>query len=344
MVAVSWSTEFLSSQRVSGDDEADRFIETQFTDTSSKLAFQQWLNSLGSNEALRHLPAAYQCPPVSPALQLPAWANRHMMANGAAFFAKHAEQIMQLLGLLSLPYCYAAADGAKVLHLSQRLTHDAGKRLTDTASFVWDVLSPRAFAPGGKGFTAILKIRLTHAAGRYYLLRAGTWDFADGYPINQEDMAGTNLAFSLIVIRGLRKLGHSISYADQQAFLHLWNVIGSLMGIREPLITHDGKSANLLEQAIRTRHFKASEHGRELTRSLTAYFTGAISSRVTEKEIRQLMRYLLGDEPANLLGIDEPVPVHLPYLLRINSAVLAFTPGETADAAWYRKSRTFQRR
>ena len=118
---------------------------------------------------------------------------------------------MNLLGLLSLPYCYAAADGARVLDLSERIKNKPEHRLNETADFVWDVMAPNAFKPDGKGFTSILKVRLLHAAIRFYTGKSSKWNAADwGLPVNQEDMAGTNLSFSLLVVRGLRKFGLAV--------------------------------------------------------------------------------------------------------------------------------------
>ena len=188
------------------------------------------------------------------------------------FFAKHAQVIMNMLGLLSLPYCYAGANGSMVLYLSDRMRGDVGKRLIETGEFVWDVMAPNAFYENGKGFAAILKVRLMHAAVRYYTLQNNKWNDSYGYPVNQEDMAGTNLSFSLIVIRGLRKFGFNISYDEQQSFMHLWNVIGALLGLDNDLLPADGKQAFELEETIRLRQFTPSVQGHELTSSLNQLF------------------------------------------------------------------------
>ncbi|WP_069658412.1 oxygenase MpaB family protein [Arcticibacter eurypsychrophilus] len=316
-----YSNQFLSIKRLKGDVEVESFIDRNFSDLITKTALSSWLSQVQQNSSMTPLPDEYLGEAfMRNAQTLPLWADRKRMKNGSRFFVQHAEQIMQLLGLLSLPYCYAAADGAMVLYLTERLKSNAGKRLTDTAGFIWDVMAPNAFEIEGKGFASCLKIRLTHAAARYYTLRSGKWDSTLGFPINQEDMAGTNLSFSLIVIRGLRKLGHSISYEEQQSFLHLWNVIGYLLGLEDDLITQDGKSAHALELAIRNRHFKTSEQGSELTRVLISYFDSVTPSNISLKDTHQLMRYLLGDKIANLLNIpNSSIPLYLPYLLKIAS-------------------------
>jgi hypothetical protein len=340
-----YTDHFLSSKRLKGDIAADEFIAKNFVESDSKLALYKWLKQLDDNSALDRIPDLYRKETfINSACNLPLWADRKLMEKGSAFFIKYAEQVMQLLGLLSLPYCYAAADGAMVLYLSQRLTDDAGKRLLDTAGFIWDVMDPDTFKREGKGFASILKIRLTHAIARYYTLKSGKWKSEFGVPVNQEDMAGTNLSFSLMVVRGLRKLGVSVSYDDQQSFLHLWNVIGSLLGLDEDLIPPDGKAANALELAIRQRHFKPSEQGRELTKTLAVYFNSVTPENVSANDTLQFMRYLLGDEVADILDLPPASkPLYLPLVLKISSNLPDFNSGGSLKVRYQEKLKSFKK-
>jgi len=324
-----YSDDFLASMRLLGDPVADSFINKCFSEPELKTKFYTWLKSLSTNSELHHIPEDFASDLLFNGINnLPAFADIKLLEAGIEFFGRYEIQIMQLLGLLSLPYCYAAADGAMVLYHSERLRNDTIKRLEDTGQFVLDVQSKAAFTEQGKAFAAILKTRLTHAIARYYTLNSGHWNDEWGIPVNQEDMAGTNLAFSLIIIRGLRKTGNTISYDEQHAFLHLWAVISSLLGLDERLIPMNGKAANNLELSIRKRQFKASVHGQELTQSLIDSFTKTdATAQVSSKEIKQLMAYLLGKEIAGLIGItDVGVPIHIPYLLKVFSAFQAWNP------------------
>ena len=100
-----------------------------------------------------------------------------------------------MLACLALPYCYAGADGAKVLAKSQRIQNDTLKRLEETGEFIFTVMQEKNWH-NGKAFRKILKVRLMHAAIRFFSEFHGTWNTAWGKPVNQEDMAGTNGAFS----------------------------------------------------------------------------------------------------------------------------------------------------
>jgi hypothetical protein len=318
--AVIFDNNFLSSMRQQGDFTADSLISAIFADDVQKLAFKSFLDSLTDNYQLNKVDDFYAIKEAFiQSTKLPDWADEKLMKQGTTFFARHATAIMNLLGLLSLPYCYAAADGARVLDLSERIKNKPEHRLNETADFVWEVMAPNAFKPDGKGFVSILKVRLLHAAIRFYTGKSSMWNADWGLPVNQEDMAGTNLSFSLLVIRGLRKFGLTISYQEQQAFMHLWNVIGFLLGLDERLLPETGKEALALEEAIRIRNFKSSAHGQSLTRSLVQYFS-SVDATFPQKETMQLMRYLMGDEVADLLALPpQTAPVATVRLLKLIS-------------------------
>lgn len=334
-----YTTAFLGSMRQTTDPLADRLIKNTFGDDDKKIKLRQSINQLTSNKNLTALQGSE--PLYMAANRLPEWANETQMSKGAAFFAKNAEVIMNLLALLSLPYCYAAADGARVLSLSERIKNNPEQRLTDTAQFIWDIMDPAAFTAKGKAFASILKVRLTHASIRYYTEKSGKWDILWGKPVNQEDMAGTNLSFSLIVIRGMRKLGYTVDYDDQTAFMHLWNVVGHLSGVDKRLLPDTGKEATLLEKAIRSRHFKSSDHGRDLTASLINYIASVDAGQnVPKKLITQFMRSLLGDEISAILDIPgTPLPPSVYYPLKFTNFVKGLRPSSTND--FYKQSGKF---
>ena len=342
-----FNPDFLTRKRQVGDKLADDFVERSFNNPASKQALREYLANLNDNTQLGNLPLAYINEPLfTLAARLPQWANVKQMEQGAAFFARYANLVMNMLGLLSLPYCYAAADGARVLYLSERIRNDTAKRLQETGDFVWEVMAPNAFSAGGKGFASILKVRLIHAAARYYTLQSGQWNTADwGLPVNQEDMAGTNLSFSLLVIRGLRKLDIAVSYDEQQSFMHLWNVIGSLSGLEDNFLPDDGKQAIALEQAISSHQFKPSTEGQALTKALTNYFTSLnLQPPFGSKETVQLMRFLIGDEVADILALPAgKAPATVINLLKLSGTLQQFKRQPSANATYNKQYNSFKK-
>ncbi|MFD1256508.1 oxygenase MpaB family protein [Mucilaginibacter terrae] len=344
---VPYNTQFLTARRQVTDAMANDLVNRTFADVVKKLVLRDYLTKLTSNAQLEQLPDLYRNEPLfANARQLPAWANSKQLQQGAAFFARHASLIMNMLGLLSLPYTYAGADGVRVLYLSERMRNDTAKRLQETGDFVWEVMAPNAFEPGGKGFASILKVRLIHAAARYYTLQSGKWDsMAWGQPVNQEDMAGTNLSFSLVVIRGLRKLDVAVTYADQQAFMHLWNVIGSLSGIERNLLPDDGKQAIELEQAISKHQFRPSEEGQALTRALMNYFTSLkLPVPFGNTDTIQLMRFLLGNEVADMLNLPAgEAPKVVINLLKLSGTLQEFKYMPSVSQAYQQQYAGFKK-
>ncbi|AMR33966.1 hypothetical protein A0256_22210 [Mucilaginibacter sp. PAMC 26640] len=325
---LTFNDELLDTKRLSGDLQADEFIRYVFEDDARKLHLQQWMSGKSGGEHFDLLKSSFPgFAFIEKARDLPSWAQEGLMKSGAVFFARHAEIIMSLLGLLSLPYCYTASNGAMVLYLSELIRKQTTKRLYDTAVFVWEVMGPDAFGQDGNAYEEILKVRIMHAAVRYYTLKSGKWNEAWGLPVNQEDMAGTNLSFSLIVIRGLRMLGYTVSHADQTAFMHIWAVVGFLSGLDDTLIPENPKMAQQMDAIIKKRQFKVSTHGQELTRSLTDHILSVNKSKATANDILGLMRYLLGAEIADMLLIDAPeLPGYKLTLIKTLNLLKSFKP------------------
>lgn len=75
----------------------------------------------------------------------------------------------------------------------------------------------------------------------------------NGLPCNQDELAYTLLTFSYVFLRGLRRLGLSFSKADEEAYLHSWNVVGFLMGIRRDLMASTMEEAEVLFTLMQER-------------------------------------------------------------------------------------------
>jgi hypothetical protein len=164
-------------------------------------------------------------------------------------------------------------------------------------------LDTRAFDKKGSGIRSIQKVRLMHAAVRWHTLKSGQWNEVWGKPVNQEDMLGTNLAFSSIVLEGLHKLGIYYAAEEADAYLYLWNVIGYMLGLKKELLPETRKEAYWLGRLIEKRHFRKSEAGIELTKALMQTFEEITPSAAFKGLAGGYMRYLLGDKTADLLAL-----------------------------------------
>ena len=227
-----------------------------------------------------------------------------------AYFERNGDLYLAMLGFYSLPYCYAFADGAQVLVRSQRILDQIGERLGETTRFVLDIFKPGAFASQDAAYLSCAKVRLIHAYSRYFIRKyAKDWDPAFGEPINQEDLLGTNLAFSHIVLRGMTKMGLSPSPKEHQALLLYWKWIGELMGVETSLWPTNAKEAFELDRLIRKRQLKASEAGKKLTRALLEFYQKNIPDALITAQLESILAFFLGKEASKAVGISSNLQV-----------------------------------
>jgi hypothetical protein len=190
-----------------------------------------------------------------------------------------------------------------VLTFSRRLGHDADRRVGETAQFVLAVMAPGSLDPCGRGIRKIQKVRLLHGAIRYLVTRSGRWDVAaDGIPICQEDLLGTLLSFSWIVVDALRKLGVRIDDQEAEDYHYRWRVIGQMLGIERAAIPLDLAQAAALTREIARRNHRRSDEGILMTRALFELHTNSLPAGF-EGAAPALTRYLLGDEVCGLVGL-----------------------------------------
>ena len=91
----------------------------------------------------------------------------------------------------------------------------------------------------GQGWALSVRVRVMHALVRRMLSRSPRWNAADwGQPINQADMAGTVVEFSLLVLAGARKMGFHFTRDEAEAVVHLWRYCGFVSGVDDELLRY----------------------------------------------------------------------------------------------------------
>jgi len=193
------------------------------------------------------------------------------VAAGEKIFSEHGPEIMMLLCCYSLPSSYAAKKGVQVLHRTAYLAKRPNRRLFETAQFIVDVLSPGGLSKTGRGMRTAQKVRLMHAAIRHLILADTTnkWPIEQlGTPINQEDLLGTLMTFTWLILDGLARLGVKLTPQDQQAYLDTWLAVGTLMGIEPQLLPKNIDEAKAVTALIEKRQVAESPEGREMMTAL----------------------------------------------------------------------------
>ncbi len=205
------------------------------------------------------------------------------------------------------------------------------RRLAETGQMLLDLMAVEPgtvpLKEGTLGFHAARGVRLFHAAVRFMILNdpEAHWDVGDlGVPINQEDLLGTLIVFTVVAVDALEKLGVDFSTEENQAaredYVHFWLVVGHHLGIRYELfrggaLEPDDPPLNLeelrlLQTTIFRRQSEASLDGRTLTASLL---------EATKRTMPLMMkgypaaatRGLLGRERADALAVPAAGPARL---------------------------------
>jgi hypothetical protein len=85
-------------------------------------------------------------------------------------------------------------------------------------------------------------------------LFAHGWNPSDeGVPCDQEELAYTLLTFSYVFLRSMHKLGLPLSSADEEAYLHAWNVAGHVLGIERELMADTMDAAETMFNCMQAR-------------------------------------------------------------------------------------------
>ncbi len=169
----------------------------------------------------------------------PHWARFARMELGARTYQRIGMAQMLILSAWSLMNGYHCAPAIKPLAFTGQLEKKAPRRLAETSRFVTETTQCGGMRRYASGFAMTVQVRLMHATVRRMLLASGSWDLpAWGAPINQADMVGTIVEFSLLVLAGARKMGFVFAAREAEALIHLWRYIGWVMGVDERLLVY----------------------------------------------------------------------------------------------------------
>jgi hypothetical protein len=221
--------------------------------------------------------------------------------KGQELFQYFGPEMLMNLCCFSLPMAYGAAKGARVLHLTGYLENRVQRRLIETTQMVIDVMKPGGLRPSGDGLRTAQEVRLMHAAIRYLIkTESSDWNAGQlGKPINQEDMAGTLMTFSYVVLKGLHTLGIEVDRESQEAYLAAWRFVGHAMGLVEELLPQNLEQAQQLTWFIYERQMQGSAEGRALTGALLSTMRSNLpgfASWFAASSLRFLMLKELADE------------------------------------------------
>lgn len=333
-----WTDEFLTAKRRSGDAVGDAAIRRIFAEHDLAVLNRFMGQLVGNDDLPGDLPPEIREFLASTGT-LPSWADPERIRAAERLFNSYGLASLISLVQASLPECYTMHTGVRILGLTGQLGEHTNRRLHQTAVMVMAVMGRRGLEADGLGIRQAQKVRLIHAAIRYRILgaigaegapasagadvpvlipgaarsvadviarRQFDWEIErDGFPINQEDLAFTLLTFGFVIPRGLITLGIPLDEEEFSAFLHAWNCVGVLMGVDEDLLAHTPADAAILFTRIKARQAGPSPTASKLTDALLRVVENdVLRLRVLHPVAPVLMRILVGDQTAAMLGLD----------------------------------------
>jgi hypothetical protein len=284
-----WTGPFLNQMRLTADPLGDDTVTALFKNHGIQAVNDLW-EKLLKNDGV---PVEQLPPEIRTYLEksgtLPAWAQPGLIEKAQKLFADRGFFCLLTLLTASLPECYVLKNESAVLGTTKDLEQHAYRRVLETAQLIVAVMSPGGFTPRGGGIVAAQKVRLLHATIRHLILhtprrpesaapprtfpeaaqKMPPWDTAAcGLPINQEDMAYTLLTFSYVTVRAFQNMKVRIAPDEIAAYLHCWNVMGCIMGVREDLLAQTCGEAEILFTTVKQNQLGQSASGEALTTAL----------------------------------------------------------------------------
>jgi hypothetical protein len=328
MPPTRWTDAFLDTLRTQGDSFADEYLQKLLADNEVGNIRRIFAEMDSNNE----VPPATTFPELSRFFSdtsaLPPDVDTQRINRGETVFQKNAFTGALVLLARSLPEGYAAPNLAIILNLSGNLRTHPYKRLLATLQTVVSVSTFHGFEPGGRAVMTAQKLRLLHAGVRHVTRRyRPEFETQYGIPVNQEDMLGTVMGFSYLVIEGMRTLEVGLTRDEEEDFFYVWRIFALMMGVHPPdkpfsfeHIPDNVDDARTFYQAYRRRHYVSGDKnpdgvalGAANLRMLTDFVPWYLRLFGFGKLPHAYMQDLMGPEQCALIGI---YPARIDALVR----------------------------
>ena len=243
--------------------------------------------------------------------QKPAWYDAQKINQALQFTHRLGINNGFVLRDLSLMAGYMFPGFNQPLVLTGALKKQAGTRLAETTKWWVDITEKDGFERFNKGFTSTIYVRFIHSLVRYHLQKSEKWNTDMwGLPINQYDQAMTNIAFSAVVLLGIRALGIFPSRQDAGSFLHFWKYTGWLMGIDERWLIDKESEALKLIYWMQFAHPQSDESSICLGSSLSKEpferqykYLRPLQQKLAYRQHLEITQFFIGRQRMKSLGL-----------------------------------------
>lgn len=241
----------------------------------------------------------------------PTWYDQVKIDKALQFTYRLGANNGLILRDLSLMAGYMYPGFNQPLILTGALKKQAATRLAETTKWWVDITEKEGFERYNKGFCSTIYVRFIHSLVRHQLQKSEKWEAETwGLPINQYDQAMTNIAFSGVVLLGIRTLGIFPSAEEVDSFLHFWKYAGWLMGIEEKWLVDQESEGWKLIYWMQFAHPKSDASSISLGSSLSKEpferkyrYLRSFQQKLAYKQHLELTQFFIGRKKMKLLGL-----------------------------------------
>ncbi|WP_299527840.1 oxygenase MpaB family protein [uncultured Streptomyces sp.] len=235
--------------------------------------------------------------------KLPSWADPVKLARAADFNRRKDTYLFMLYGLGSGIMSTVIPREARSVYWSVGGA-DMKDRAAKTFTFGYDLSQLDAFAPSGQFIVTANKTRLVHAAVRHLLPQSPHWKAGadQAIPISVADILVTFHSLGTFVHKKLVDWKIPMSKADEEAFLHSWQVAIHLLGVPAEYIPQTWAAADAQSAQVLTPILAPTPEGLDLAEVLLG-LTAEIDLGVTRGFLNEFVRYALSDQVGDWLGL-----------------------------------------
>lgn len=285
------------------DDEIDRIMAEVLQAGQVPAVNQAYAGWVDNNDAV---PAGL--PPelrafLQQSTQLPAWADMAKLKRAADYNRRKDTYFLMIYGIGGGIMSTVIPREAKSVYWSQGGA-DMQDRAAKTFTFGYDMAQLGGFEPHGQFIVTANKTRTVHAAVRHLLPQLPHWRAVadERIPISNHDILVTFHSTGTFAHKKLKEWGAAGSAADQEAFLHSWQVALHLLGVRDEYIPATWADAHAQSAQILTPILNPTFEGRELAEVLLG-LTAQVDLGVTRGFLNEFVRYQLGDQIGDWLNL-----------------------------------------
>jgi hypothetical protein len=237
------------------------------------------------------------------AVRLPSWADQGKLRLAQEFNRRNGTYLFFLYGLGAGIMSTVIPREARSVYWSKGGA-DMKDRAAKTFTFGYDLADRNAFEPDGQFIVTANKTRMVHATVRHILPRSPYWKAVatEKIPISNGDILITFHSLGTYAHSKLKGWRIRMSAAEEEAFLHSWQVAVSLLGVRDEYIPATWADAHAQSAQVLTPIITPTFEGKALAEVLLG-LVAEVDGGLTRGFLNEFVRYLLGDRIGDWLQL-----------------------------------------